>query len=81
MLAPVLGPMAWAVLRSEAVPFSLALGSHGWQMANLWATSVTTADGTLHHALPMLAFFALEPGRPYHLGPISARSPSWARWS
>lgn len=70
VLAPVVGPMAWAWWRGEPVPFSIQLVSHTWDPANLLRTEIASRDGLGRWTLPMGLFYAMEPARPYHLGPL-----------
>lgn len=72
VLAPMLGPMAWAWGRGAPVPFATQLTSHPWSPANAVRSETTGPDGTQRWPLPMGLFAVTEPFRPYHLGPVFA---------
>lgn len=72
VLAPVVGPMAWAAAHGDPIPFSIQLASHPWDPANLVRTEIASRDGLGRFTLPMGVFYLTEPGRAYHLGPLFA---------
>jgi len=70
VVAPVLGPMARAVLDGAAVPFAADFGAYHWDPANALRTTFETTDGRLSYGLTSGAFYLGQAVAPYWFGPL-----------
>ena len=82
--SPLVPPWALAGFAAALVPQAFYLAAHpsagiayqswlaGWSPSNLLATTVSGADGTMHFAHSMLAFYLLDPLRDSTIGFLPA---------